>query len=64
MYNKEYYIISKKSLAITIAFLSCENFEEIPDRFNEGKSCYKFKNTEKFKEILTLINKIRKSNFH
>ncbi|UYZ34177.1 hypothetical protein OD350_18200 [Clostridium beijerinckii] len=59
--EKEFYIINNKNLAITISTLLNEDFLTFDDKRKgkEGKKCYSFKNTEKFRKILTLVNNTR-----
>jgi len=59
--NKDFYIINNKNLAITISTLLNEDFYVFDDKRkgHEDKKCYSFKNTNRFKEILTLVNSTR-----
>lgn len=59
--NKDYYIINNKNLAICLSVLLNEDFYTFDDKRKgkEGKKCYSFKNTNRFRGILTLINKTR-----
>lgn len=61
--EKEFYVINNKNLAITISTLINEDFLTFDDKRKgrEGNKCYSFKNTDKFKKILTLVNDIRKN---
>lgn len=62
--DKEFYVINNKNLAICLSVLLNEDFYTFNDRRKgyEGKKCYSFKNTDKFKEILTMVNNTRKNN--
>ncbi|NSB12101.1 hypothetical protein [Clostridium beijerinckii] len=59
--RKDYYIINNKNLAITISTLLNEDFYTFDDNREgrEGKKCYSFKNTDRFREILSLVNNTR-----
>ena len=61
MKNK-YYIMKNKNMAITISFLLNKPFYTFDDRFEKGKKVYSFEDNEKFREILTLVSKIRTEN--
>ena len=59
--NKDYYIINNKNLAICLSVLLGEDFYTFDDKRTgkEGKKCYSFKNTDKFRKVLTLVNTTR-----
>lgn len=59
--NKDYYFITNKFLATTIAYLLQVKFYKFQDT-ETSQTFYSFKNTPEFKEILTLINKVKKKN--
>lgn len=58
---RDFYIINNKNLAITISTLLGEDFYTFDDNREgrKGNKCYSFKNTDRFREILTLINNTR-----
>lgn len=62
MNNSEYKVVSSKNLAITISYLTSEDFFTYNDKFEQGKKCYSFKNTDKFKKALELSLGIRNNN--
>ncbi|MBP1889786.1 hypothetical protein J2Z53_001369 [Clostridium moniliforme] len=62
MEKKKYYVLKNKNMAITISFLLNKPFYTFDDRFNEGKKVYSFEDDDKFREILTLVSKIRTEN--
>lgn len=64
MIHKDFYVINNKNLAITISTLLNEDFLVFDDKREgyEGKKCYSFKNTDKFREVLTMVNNTRKNN--
>jgi len=59
--NKNFYVINNKNLAICLSVLLSEDFYTFDDKRegHEGKKCYSFKNTNRFREILTLVNNTR-----
>lgn len=62
MKNNKYYIMKNKNMAITISFLLNKPFFTFDDRFEEGKKVYSFEDNDKFREILTLVSKLRNEN--
>lgn len=59
--QKDFYVINNKNLAICLSTLLKEDFFTFDDKRqgHEGKKCYSFRNTDRFREILTLVNGIR-----
>ncbi|OSA91016.1 UNVERIFIED_ORG: hypothetical protein B2H93_14760 [Clostridium botulinum] len=59
--EKEYYSINSPSLAKTLSYLLQENPKIFDDTRvgSKGKKVYNFKNTKRFKEVLTMVNKIK-----
>lgn len=55
--KREFYIVDNKNLAIAVSYMLGEDFFTFDDKREgrEGKKCYSFKNTDRFREILTLI---------
>ena len=59
--NKEYYFITNKFLATTIAYLVQVKFYKFEDA-ETGQTFYSFRNNTEFKNMLTLIQKVKKKN--
>ena len=57
--NNPYYIKSKR-LAMSIHFVSSLPYMIFDDKDNPQIKKYAFENTEKFQQVLTDINKLRK----
>ena len=54
--ENEYYFINKKSVAVTISYIGGIPYKELPDRCKVNKSCFRFKNDDKVKRVLTLVD--------
>ena len=55
--NKKYYTTKFKNKAITISFLIGEDFMTFQDK--RGGKIYSFKNTDKLRSMIKLIEKIK-----
>ena len=60
MNNKNIYIINSEGLAKSIAYIGRINYWTEQDKFNSNRVIFIFKNDEKFKKVLTLVNKMKK----
>jgi hypothetical protein len=58
--EKEFYILTNKSLAIAVSYAIGKDYYTYDDRYNEGKKVYSFRNTEEFQKALKTILNLRK----
>lgn len=57
--NNKYYLISNKSFANTIRFLTGMSYREFNNQNHEGKKIFSFKNTEELQNALAKIMELR-----
>lgn len=55
----EYYFCKNKNLAITLSYITKENFYVFDDKYVKGEKIYSFRNTEKLSEAFDLIETLR-----
>ena len=60
MNNKNVYIINSEGLDKSIVYIGKINYWNEQDKFNSNRVIFIFKNDEKFKKVLTLVNKMKK----
>lgn len=57
--NNDFKVIRSKNLAVTVSYISHEDFFTYDDKFDDSKKVYSFRNTEKFQKALDLVLKLR-----
>lgn len=57
--ENDFKVIRSKNLAVTVSYISHEDFYTYEDKFEKGKKVYSFKNTDKFQKALDLVLKLR-----
>ncbi|NMF04338.1 hypothetical protein ACUH7Y_24975 [Clostridium beijerinckii] len=60
--NKEYYFITNKFLAMTMSYLLQEKYYQFEHKDYADRKVYSFKDTAKFREVLTLVQNIKNEN--
>lgn len=59
--EEKFYVIYNKNLAITVSYLLGENYFSYADVKNEGKKVYSFRDTPKFRSIMSEVIQRRKT---
>ncbi|WP_244835235.1 hypothetical protein [Clostridium sp. BJN0001] len=60
--EKKYYFITNKYLADTMSYLLQERYYKLDNKDYKDRKIYSFVNTAKFREVLTLVQKIKNEN--
>lgn len=55
----KYYYIRNLHLAQSISYITGQRFYTYDDRFHQGQKCYRFIKTDKFIEVLNLIQEMK-----
>lgn len=60
--NSEYYYIKSKTLASALAYMTGQTYYILDDKYDSNKKKYSFKDTQKFRNALHLINEFKYNN--
>lgn len=60
MNNNKVYIINSEGLARSIAYIGRINYWTEQDKFNSNRIVFIFKDNERFRKVLTLVNNMKK----